>query len=124
MGKIAATDTIDIVSFRKRIAELEKESFTVVRLRNEEVMNTFDTRLEARDFLTDGDYDSSRFEIREGGSGSSELKELKDIREQVIARAGSARFWDSGYKTLYEVAGDLITYEGKKYAVLTTLIKN
>ena len=81
--------TIDSDDVDNRIEELEAEQgFDVIRLRNDEVLETFDDRDDAEQFIEDEDYNPVKVVVRLRGlddGDAEELQQLKDLRDAVGA---------------------------------------
>ena len=123
-------DYVNIERLRQRLDELDKPVFDVYRTKNEQVLATLDTEGEARDFITDNDYDPERVKVRENVSSlvsdenAAEVAELVKIRDAVIAgsKRGEAD-WKSGSSNLYvlQPGSDVIEVGGKRLVLLQTL---
>jgi hypothetical protein len=74
--------TIDRDEVEDRISELEEEKgYDVVRLRNDEVLKTFDDEDDARQYIEDEDYNPERVTVRQQELDSDDAEELSNLRE-------------------------------------------
>ena len=95
---------IDSEEVVRRLAELRDERdeliFTVYRLRNDETIETFESRSDADEFVDAEDYDPDRVKVRMTSKGldSGDEDELNEL--EIIDRDGSDIFSDWGYITV------------------------
>lgn len=89
--------TISDSAVDSRISDLESETgYDVVRLRNDEVLATYADEDDARQYITDEDYDRERVVVRENELDDDDQLELDNLRELREALGG-----DSATYTLY-----------------------
>ena len=130
LNESLSRDSTPITYYRDRLKELDRPVFDVYRTKNEQVLATLDTEGEARDFITDNDYDPERVKVRENVSSlvsdenAAEVAELVKIRDAVIAgsKRGEAE-WKSGGRSLYmlQPGSDVIEVGGERLVLLKTL---
>ena len=84
---ITSSDTViesDEVS--ARISELEAQRYTVVKLRNSEVLDSFDSAADAESYIDKEDYNPERVVVRPaelGDDNAAELAQLRSLRDSV-----------------------------------------
>jgi hypothetical protein len=96
-------DTIDKSQVDERVTELEDErGYDVVRVRNDEVIETFTLEEDATDFINTEDYDPARVVVRQGQldeADTDELARLRELDSEMDRAYGSG--WLAGDTTLY-----------------------
>ena len=130
LNESLSRDSTPITYYRDRLKQLDRPVFDVYRTKNEQVLATLDTEGEARDYITNNDYDPERVKVRENVSSlvsdenRTEVADLRKIRDAVIAGSnrGEAE-WKSGSYNLYvlQPGSDVIEVGGKRLVLLKTL---
>ena len=119
---------VNIERLRQRLDELDRPVFDVYRTKNEQVLATLDTEGEARDYITNNDYDPDRVKVRESTSSlvldenRTEVAGLRKIRDAVVAARGQEG-WDSGSQSLYKLlpGTEVIEVGSERIVFLQTL---
>lgn len=94
--------TISDGAVNSRISDLESETgYDVVRLRNDEVLATYADEDDARQYITDEDYDRERVVVRENELDENDQQELDNLRElrEAFGRTGTYTLYNEDYFT-------------------------
>lgn len=91
--------TISDTDVNNRITELEsaKASYDIIRLRNDEVLATFDDEDDAEAYIRDEDYDRARVVVRAQELNANDQQELDDLQELRDTLSGTGPLTISTY---------------------------